>query len=88
MLSPHPSGDSKTLIIDSQQPTDDSKSIDISIEKRANVVTAAFCIFQNINNGFTNYKTITISIEQRTNVLTTAFWRFQNINNGLTTTSC
>ena len=46
MSSQQPSGDSNTLI-------DDSKTIDISIAKRANVLTAAFWRFQNINNGFT-----------------------------------
>ena len=37
----------------SQQPPADSKTIDISKAKRANVVTAAFWRFQNINNWFT-----------------------------------
>ena len=52
-VSPQPSGDSKTLIMHSQQRHEASKTITISMEKRANGFTAAFWIFQNINNGFT-----------------------------------
>ena len=37
------------VLPDSQQPHADSKTINISIEKRVNVFTAAFWLFQNIN---------------------------------------
>ena len=43
----------KNLQMSSSQPSGDSKTITISIEKLANVFTATFWRFQNINNGLT-----------------------------------
>ena len=48
MSSPQPSGYSKTLIIDSQQPPADSKTINISMEKRANVFA---CLMSKLRLG-------------------------------------
>ena len=73
------------MLHDSQQPTDDSKTIEISMEKLANVFTAAFWIFQTLiidsQQPTDDSKTIDISMEKLANVFTAAFWKFQHINN-------
>ena len=87
-----PSGDSKTLIIDSHQPPADSKTIYISMKNvqmsSQQHSTDSKTLLMYSQQRPADSETINISIEKRTNVFTATFWRFQNINNRFTAASC